>query len=226
MKHAMKRLALVPMAMSALFAGGNAVAEMSANVGVTSNYLWRGETQSADTAAISGGLDYAHDSGFYLGTWTSSLSSSAGYELDLYGGYAGEASGIGYDLGVIRYEYPMDGNDADFNEVYLGMSYGVFSAKLSYSNDYLNLDDPALYIEAGADIPLQDDLVLGLHVGRKSGDGFEAYTGGAISSLTDYSVSLSKGDFALAVTNTSDNAAVYMSDNYRVAVSWSHALDL
>ena len=69
-------------------------AELSANIGVTSNYLWRGVTQTDDGAAIQGGIDWSHDSGFYLGTWASNIDwgvGSSGVEVDFYGGYAGDS---------------------------------------------------------------------------------------------------------------------------------------
>ena len=66
---------------------------LTSNVGFTSNYIWRGATQGADEAAISGGIDYAHKSGAYAGVWTSSLGGGGSYELDLYAGYGFEAAG-------------------------------------------------------------------------------------------------------------------------------------
>ena len=101
-----------------------AMAEVSMNVGVTSNYVWRGWIQSADEAAVSGGVDYAHESGVYVGAWVSSLGGGE-TEQDIYGGYAGEFSGVGYDVGYINYSYP--NADVDFSEVYLGASYDMFT---------------------------------------------------------------------------------------------------
>ncbi|MGA0936791.1 MAG: TorF family putative porin, partial [Sedimenticolaceae bacterium] len=88
-----------------LMISGAANAALEANIGATSNYLWRGVTQSSDDGAISGGLDYSHDSGAYIGTWISSLgNAAANTEMDYYAGFSGEtASGIGYDLGYIYY---------------------------------------------------------------------------------------------------------------------------
>jgi uncharacterized protein (TIGR02001 family) len=195
-----------------------AMAEVSMNVGVTSNYIWRGVTQAADEAAVSGGIDYAHESGVYVGTWVSSLGGgtevTAGaitatkpsdYELDLYLGYAGEISGIGYDLGYISYEYP--NSETDFQEVYLGLSYDMFSVKVSDDSD-----NDAMYMEAGADIPLPNDFALGLHYG--------SYDFDAGGDYSDYSVSLSKGDITFSYSDTDENLALGQSDNARIAVSW------
>ncbi len=182
-----------------------AVAEVSMNIGATSNYLWRGWTQSGDEAAISGGLDFADESGIYAGTWTSSLGGGE-YELDLYVGYATEfSSGVGIDVGYVNYRYP--NADVDFSEVYLGGSYQMFSAKVSYDSD--NED---MYIEAGLDFELSEDIGLGLHVGSYDFDVAEDYT--------DYSVTVSKGDVALTYSDMSENLIYNGTDNARVAVSW------
>ena len=119
---------------ASLLAGALAVAlapaahaEVSANIGVTSNYVWRGVTQTDDGAAVSGGIDFAHESGFYLGTWVSNIKwasdMSSGAEVDFYGGFANEIDEFGYDLGLIYYYYPAtDYEDSDFAKIYAGMS--------------------------------------------------------------------------------------------------------
>ncbi len=104
-------------------ASGAAMAEVSMNIGATSNYIWRGVTQTADEAAVSGGLDYSHESGFYAGTWTSSLGNNdAGAEVDFYAGFGGSVSDFSYDINVTAYTYPQL-EDADFTEVGLSGSY-------------------------------------------------------------------------------------------------------
>ena len=64
-------------------------AQTSVNIGLTSDYLWRGISQSDKNIAASAGIDYASDSGFYLGSWASTLHSGS-YELDLYAGFSTE----------------------------------------------------------------------------------------------------------------------------------------
>ncbi len=196
-------IAVSVLAATSLFSGA-AMAELSANIGATSNYMWRGVTQSADGASVSGGIDYAHESGGYVGTWTANMSS--GSELDLYLGYAGEASGIAYDVGYISYMYPND-SSLDFSELYVGGSFQQFSAKLSYDADNKNA-----YYEGAVDFALPQDMGLTVHVGRYQFDTTPRYT--------DYSVTVSKGDFSLALSDTNNNKAFGQSDNYRVAVSW------
>ena len=71
--------------------------------------------------ASQAGIDISTDSGFYAGTWVGDITwDGASYELDVYGGYAGEAGAVAYDVGYIQYMYPDKTTDADFGEVYVG----------------------------------------------------------------------------------------------------------
>ncbi|WP_440877221.1 TorF family putative porin [Thalassotalea sp. PLHSN55] len=100
---------------------------LSANVGVVSQYFFRGVAQTG-TASASAGLDY-ENSGFYVGTWAADVQD--GLEIDLYGGYGGEfEGGLGYSVGFTTYQYTGD-FDTSYNEINLGLSYGIFS--LSYN---------------------------------------------------------------------------------------------
>ena len=148
------KLNTLALAVGALALSGSAMAELSANIGATSNYVWRGVTQTDDGAAISGGLDYAHDSGFYAGTWASNVDfgDDTTAEVDLYAGFANEVSGLGYDVGVIRYIYP-GGKDLDFTELYLSLSYSFLSAGVNYT-----VDSEADDVAGQADGFIEDDL--------------------------------------------------------------------
>lgn len=96
---------------------------LSANVGAVSQYIFRGIVQT-DTASASAGVDY-ENSGFYVGAWTADVQE--GLEIDLYGGYGGELdNGLGYSVGFTTYQYTGD-FDTSYNEVNLGLSYGMFS---------------------------------------------------------------------------------------------------
>ena len=84
---------------------------LSYNVGVVSDYRYRGISQSRLKPALQGGIDFAHKNGFYLGTWASTIKwikdagGDAPVEWDIYGGYKFEASGIAFDVGALRYQY-------------------------------------------------------------------------------------------------------------------------
>ena len=74
------------------------------NVGATTDYIWRGMTQNQGDTSFSGGIDISTEGGFYAGTWVGDITwDGASYELDLYGGYAGEAGALAYDVGYIQY---------------------------------------------------------------------------------------------------------------------------
>ena len=106
-----KHLAVAAAVSSATFSGA-ALAQLSGNVGLTSEYFFRGLAQSGGSA-VSGGLDYAAESGFYVGTWASTINfasaEGSGTEVDLYAGFGGEAGSVGYDIGAIYYWYSEEG---------------------------------------------------------------------------------------------------------------------
>jgi uncharacterized protein (TIGR02001 family) len=180
-----------------LMAGAAAAsAEISGNVALTTDYVWRGVSQTNEDPAVQGGLDFAHESGIYVGTWGSNVDfgSVEHMELDLYGGIAKEFGDWGIDVGFIRYMYFSDTNDIDFTELYAGVSYGPFSAKIS--NDF---DNDNLYMEAGADFELASGFGIGLHIGKYDFDGGADYV--------DYSLGVSKevGGVGLGLTYYATN---------------------
>lgn len=228
MSKTFKTLALSLFAASTLVSG-IAHAEVTGNVGVTSNYIWRGVPQSGDDAAISGGLDYAHESGVYVGTWTSSLGGGSQYELDLYAGYAGEVSGFSYDVGVNHYMYPVDDTaKLDFTEVYGSIGYGPVTAGVAYTVDKEASvkDKNDLYLSLAANFDVKEDLAFGLLVGRYD------FADPATKDYTHYQVSLTKslsdvGDFTFAVDKASDYiSGTSIDEDPRVSVSFTKGFDL
>ena len=111
-------------------------ASVSANVSFTSDYIWRGMTQS-DGPAIQGGFDYAAESGFYAGIWGSNVNfnDGAGSELDYYFGYGFEAGAIGVDLGYVAFDYPDNTAGLDFEEIVIGLSYADFGLTFALGQD-------------------------------------------------------------------------------------------
>ncbi len=210
---------------AALLATGSAFAQeesfpVDGNIGVTSNYVFRGVTQTGDGAAVQGGLDYAHDSGLYVGTWTSNVNFAGGTELDVYGGYSGSHEEFGYDIGLIGYLYPEADGDANFAEAYLGLSYDMISAGVAYTfvsevdDGYFSDGDVFLYVSGGFD--LAEDFSVGLTVGYYifdySGDGDYVYGQLDLSKSTDY------GDFTFSVSLADESDLA--SDDPLFFVSW------
>ena len=180
----------------------------SANVAYTTNYMYRGFTQTSESSAIQGGLDYSHSSGFYAGTWASSLEFGGGdddtnIEIDYYAGFAGALAdtGISYDLGALYYQYPNTDADAagdfDFLEFYGNLGYTMdttlqptFGVSLAYSGDYYGEDDDSLYVTGSLGLSLPYDIGLSLMVGNLDVDGGNTTPGGF--DYTHYAVGLNK----------------------------------
>ena len=128
-----------------LIVAGVAQAEVTTNLGATSDYRYRGISQTQNAPAIQGGIDYTNKNGFYAGNWNSSVSSlvytnGAGIETDLYAGYKKEIKGITLDVGSYNYFYPrasVNKTNYDTREVYVGAAKGPVSIKVSQSlGDY------------------------------------------------------------------------------------------
>jgi uncharacterized protein (TIGR02001 family) len=175
----------------------------SANVALTTDYAFRGISQTAEDPALQGGFDFTHKSGLYAGVWGSNLNfgepvaNDAHLETDLYAGYRWEMAKLKWDVGVLHYAYPGAASefDYDFTEVYVGAGFGPVTVKASYSDDFTGVvagdDEGAYYVEANASFDLPMDVALGLHVGKSGGDYFDV-AGDALVDYVDYKVSLSK----------------------------------
>jgi uncharacterized protein (TIGR02001 family) len=206
---------------AALLAGSQAaVGEISGNVTIATDYRFRGISQTDRDPTIQGGFDYAHESGLYAGIWASNIAFAGSIEMDYYGGYAGNINdNIGFDVGVIYYDYPSDNqpsgaNDLEFWEVYGGLSGDVgpvsLSGKLSYSPDYYGETGDGLYTDLGASYGLPRDFTLSAHFGYQYiEDGAfkdEAFFSSNEDSYTDWSIGVSKSwmgvDFDLSYIDT------------------------
>ena len=209
---------------------------LSANVSLTSDYIFRGVSQTQHGPAIQGGFDYAHSSGFYVGTWASNVSwvstkdTSTGdgwfkdnnsMEIDLYGGYKGAMGDVGYDVGVITYYYPGDqiaapATDPDTTELYLGASWKFLSMKYSYtaSDRFVGWSTStggktrgSYYVELNGNYDLGNGWgVLG-HVG------YQDVKDNDLASYTDWKLGVTKdigfGVVTLAYTDTDADTGTY-----------------
>lgn len=147
------RKTLIAAAVAASFVAPVAFAEeaapevpaLTANVGVVSDYVFRGISQTRGTGALQAGIDYAHESGLYLGAWGSNVKwvGDGGYydkgdylELDIYGGYKWAIGDVGMDVGLITYNYPgsllSGAKTPDTQEVYVGATYGIATLKYNH----------------------------------------------------------------------------------------------
>lgn len=201
---------------------------LSANVGIYSNYVFRGISQTGGDPALQGGLDYSHSSGFYLGTWGSNVGwiedfqgyNSGNVELDVYGGYRGEIgkTGLSYDLGAVQYTFPgkrpAATTDADTTELYAALGWKWFTAKYShYISDevfgFANADG-SYYMDVSASVPIgETGLTAGAHWGtfKFKKNGPQDYDDWKISLAYDMG-NLSKvaSDVTVGVAYTDTNA--------------------
>ena len=200
---------------TALFASSSAaMAEISANVTLASDYVFRGVSQTDNQLAIQGGFDWGHDSGFYVGTWASNVDSQffggatdPQIELDLYAGFANEFSnGLGYDLGYLRYQYP-GGGDFNTNELYGVLSYMGFSGSVNYSNElaFVGSEESGWYWKAAYEYSFPYEIGFSAHIGYSTGGAFDddKALGG---SYTDWSIAgsipVAGVDLGLVYTDT------------------------
>ena len=214
--------------------------EWSANASVTNNYIWRGLTQTENEAAVQGGIDFAADNGFYIGTWTSNVNYGAGdvysYEHDIYAGYAFEAGGVSWDIGYLYYNYDKEA-EFDFGEIYGSVGIGAFSATAYVLVNTEADEGPGQDFSAGETYYLSADygfevgngVEVGLHVGYHDGDFAEAFNG-TDDGYFDYSVSVAKDGFAFMVTDTNAGGPAseggFDNDQVKFVVSYSVDIDL
>jgi uncharacterized protein (TIGR02001 family) len=171
-----------------------AASPLTGNLTLTTDYRFRGISQSYKLPAIQGGLDWAHDSGFYLGNWNSSVSGNqfpngASLEMDFYGGYKFPiGSDITLDVGALYYYYPgafysgFAGRPKYDNfELYLGGVMGPFSAKVFFAvSDFFGLDETtggrsskgSYYVDLNYTTEIAPRLTLGAHVGYQNVRGY------------------------------------------------------
>jgi uncharacterized protein (TIGR02001 family) len=205
-----------------LTALGLVAAAGAANAGVTStwtltnDYDFRGNSQSAKDPAIQGSIDYAHESGWYIGAWASNIDffepdADPKYELDLYSGFTGTTeSGLGWDAGLVYYTYPQE-TDFNYFEIYGSLSKDWFKGKIWYSNKFggTAAEDlakalagtdkvSAWYVEGNATFPLPENFSVILHAGYSFGDYWDNAFG---DKQLDYAagVGYTAGNFTLAL---------------------------
>lgn len=205
--------------------------ELTFNLGATTDYRYRGISQSLFKPAIQGGSDYTNNpTGLYAGTWLSSIKwiedsgGSNNVEWDVYGGKRGDiGGGVSYDVGVLRYFYPSNklgavpGHvNADTTEVYGQLTYSIFNVK--YSRAETNIfafpdSKQSGYVDLWTSIDLTEGYALGLHAGHQTIQNASQW------SYTDWKVGVSKDFFdiswTLGVLGTNANKMLYVSSDGR-----------
>jgi uncharacterized protein (TIGR02001 family) len=206
---------------------------ITSNVGIVSDYRFRGLTQTMQHAALQGGFDYAHASGFYLGNWNSNVSSTiypnSNLEMDFYGGYKPTFGDITADIGFIWYFYPgskasltntQTGRTAtdtkiDNKEIYLGAAWKWLSLKAFWSlDDFFAIPDTknSWYLDGTANYDLGSGWGVVGHIGRQKVKSFSD------ASYTDYKLGVTKDlrgfVFGAAFVDTNAKGAAGQPYNY------------
>jgi uncharacterized protein (TIGR02001 family) len=187
------------------------------NLGLVSDYRFRGIAQTFKQPAIQGGFDYSHTSGFYAGNWDSNVNSGAGYpggsiEMDFYGGWKQTWGDWGLDLGTIYYYYPgTDATTANFPanpkngkthggnvhnwEVYVGGSWKWISLKYNHAvSDYFSLPDTkgSNYLDLSGTYDLGDGWGVVGHLGSFRLDNWHTTTDATKGNYTDWKLGVTK----------------------------------
>lgn len=188
---------------------------LSYNLGAVTDYRYRGISQTAKNPALQGGIDFAHKSGVYLGTWASTISwikdstnpstTKGPLEVDIYGGYKTEVGkGFTVDVGGLQYWY-VNNNlktlsaNANTFELYGALSYAMFTAKYSYATT--NLFGAAVpgtgskgstYFDLSANFDLGNGFTLTPHIGVQTIKNLKTIAALPADNYTDYSLTLAK----------------------------------
>ena len=217
---------------------------LTANIGLTSNYVFRGISQTGGKPAIQGGFDYTHASGIYLGTWGSNVSWLTGFqgytsgsmELDLYGGYRNTIGPSVMTWGrsatctqAVRMTRRCPG--AWTSEAYASVGWKWFTAKYShYLSDSVFGVGPntngTYYLDLSGSLPVADTgLTLGAHWGTfnfKNDDQFIAAYGES-PDYKDWKVSATYDLGKLAKQTTGMTLGVAYSDTNAEKGFWTDA---
>lgn len=152
---------------SAILAGGLLMAAVSASaeeaksafttsgsLAMTTDYLYRGISQTSGAPAIQGAFTLSHESGLYATVWASSINFASGLEFDPAIGFAGKVGEVGYDVGVLQYGYPNStalttpGPELDFLEYYASVSFSGAKLGVAYAPDFYAETGESIYVFA------------------------------------------------------------------------------
>jgi len=210
---------------------------VSSNIGFSSDYLYRGITQTGGNPAIQGGVDYAHTGGFYAGAWGSNISwvnaSSASLELDVYLGFKNSiAEDLNYDVGYLRYNYPgvyaTAAIKADTDEIYGAINWKWLTAKYSRSlSNLFGVSNSAgsSYIDLSGSYEMEDaGFTLSAHYGRQTVSG----AGNSGLTYSDYKLGVSKdfGGYVAGLAYSATDTKKGIGELWNIGLADGSDLDL
>jgi uncharacterized protein (TIGR02001 family) len=155
-------------------------ATLSGNATLTSDYVWRGTTQTQGDAAVQAGFKLVGDSGFYGSVWGSNVEfapeTHASSELDFTVGWGGALSDKwALDVNLLRYQYPSTTVDLNWTELNGTLTYDSnYWLSMGYSTEALGGEEDGLYTQVGARYPINDVFRIEGAVGYYLLDGYSA----------------------------------------------------
>jgi len=167
--------------------------ELSGNVSVGTDYVYRGISQTDEEATIQGGFDWVAENGIYAGMWASSIAFDGYIEMDYYIGYGGSFNeDVEFDVGLLHYDYPNQASghaDYNFDEVYGSVSFKGVTLGLAVSSDFFGESDSGQYVYIDYELGLPNDFGLAFHYGSQDIDDNDAF---GTPDYSEYSVGVSK----------------------------------
>lgn len=189
-------IALTASAIPVMAEEAEEVHSLSANLGLVSDYRFRGQSQTDRNPALQGGFDYTYNpASLYVGTWASNVDkdgfAGAGLEWDVYAGWRPSFGDFTLDAGAVYYIYPNSSPSQDTLEFKLGGTYdfGVVAPSITgyYSDDWFNTGE-AWRVELGATVPLPADFALTAKFGWNQFD--RPVSNGGLKDYEDWSLGL------------------------------------
>lgn len=208
--------------------------DLSASLGVQSNYLFRGVSQTSDNAAVSGSIDLATDTPFYAGTWMSNIDfgGDESVEVDLYGGIGGDLGNLNYDLSGWYYYYPGDGSDdLDYAEASGSLGWSWLTGTVAYTvwseaSGKHAFNNGDYYASLGVDFPWEYQgftlsAMVGTYQFTDDGD-----CNACDFNYTNWGVSVAKdagdfGSFSMNYEQTDTENDVSVTDDPQFWVGWA-----
>lgn len=170
---------LASAAAGAILFAGAAQAEpitFSGTVAGTTDYVFRGISQTDEDPAIQAGITVTHETGFFVGAWGSNVDDNfipgSNVEIDLLAGYSNEVGDFAYSFIGTYYTYPGqdDGSEVNYFELGFTPSYTVDKVKLTgqvwWSPEYSGAQGgSSWYVNGGAALAATDEISLYANVG-------------------------------------------------------------
>lgn len=200
-------------ALGLLVVVATAQAQFSSTITGTSDYDFRGFSQSAKDPALQASLDYAWASGFAVGAWASNVDFGDGVdadvELDYYANYTRAINDdLGWTVGAVFYSYPGSDDVKTYHEVFAGINAGKFAFKQWYSDDLFEINvGSAWYSEGNATFELPNNFSLLLHAGYAWGDYWKDSGGELFDYMVGVGYTLGNFDLNLKFTGTDASGA-------------------